>query len=150
MALDEIVKDDSKGSPKGKGKGKRAGKSDRRPAPYTPSYAGYSGSGRAGSSKGKGSGSSKGSSKGGGRSANNRRPAGFRTCKVGPETEVHNTAGYIANAMREGCPVNLKAGSSQALNQAMKAIALSRSFLEEEDLDLVAGAPALQEDTSNK
>lgn len=65
-----------------------------------------------------------------------RMRGGYKECKVLPDSDVHHTAGYIAAAMRSGSTLSVPGGSAVSLNQAVKAIALARSFLEEECFDL--------------
>eukprot|EP00929_Paragymnodinium_shiwhaense_P060728 TRINITY_DN3031_c0_g1_i2.p1 TRINITY_DN3031_c0_g1~~TRINITY_DN3031_c0_g1_i2.p1 ORF type:complete len:464 (+),score=109.41 TRINITY_DN3031_c0_g1_i2:141-1532(+) len=60
----------------------------------------------------------------------------LKLCKVGPDSDVHKTAGYIAAALRNGGPVTLSATSANGMNQALKALALARQLVAEEQLDL--------------
>lgn len=60
----------------------------------------------------------------------------FQTCKVGPTSDVHKTAGYIAAGARKGCPPLVIAAGAAGINQAIKSIALARNFLKDEDVDV--------------
>lgn len=60
----------------------------------------------------------------------------FKECKVLPGSDVRQTAGYMAIAMRNGSILSVTAASPEGLNQSVKAIALARSFLEDDGFDL--------------
>lgn len=47
-------------------------------------------------------------------------------------------AGAIAGVLRDACEVEIQAIGADAVNQAVKAIAIARSYIEENGLDLVA------------
>jgi len=53
----------------------------------------------------------------------------FSSCRVSNQADVHSLAGYLATGIREGRPPCVRAIGSAALNTAVKAVALARSFL---------------------
>lgn len=61
--------------------------------------------------------------------------------RVSSQSNPNATAGAIANAIRERGATDLQVIGAGALNQAIKAIAIARSFLAPEGIDLVC-APA--------
>ncbi len=61
--------------------------------------------------------------------------------RVSSQSNPNATAGAIANAVRESGATHLQVIGAGALNQAVKAIAIARSFLGPEGIDLVC-APA--------
>lgn len=64
--------------------------------------------------------------------------------KVGHNSEVRSVAGSIAHAIRDGNTPLLRAIGAGAVNQAMKALAVARRYLQEEGIDLAA-SPAFVE-----
>jgi stage V sporulation protein S len=56
--------------------------------------------------------------------------------KVAAQSNPATVAGAIANNVREGKSVEVVAMGAQAVNQAVKAIALSRDYLSRESVDL--------------
>eukprot|EP00310_Coccolithus_braarudii_P014253 CAMPEP_0183357786 /NCGR_PEP_ID=MMETSP0164_2-20130417/47357_1 /TAXON_ID=221442 /ORGANISM="Coccolithus pelagicus ssp braarudi, Strain PLY182g" /LENGTH=271 /DNA_ID=CAMNT_0025531505 /DNA_START=23 /DNA_END=838 /DNA_ORIENTATION=+ len=61
-----------------------------------------------------------------------------RACLIGPNTDIKKAAGSVAKFLREGTPPVVKAISPQNVNQAVKTLALARSYLADEGLDLYA------------
>jgi len=61
---------------------------------------------------------------------------GPRTLSVAAGSKVKALAGSISHTSRETQPPILQAVGASSLNQAIKAIAISRSFLEEDNIDL--------------
>ena len=59
-----------------------------------------------------------------------------RSLKVSSSTEAKSLAGAIASCTREGCRVELTAIGAGSVNQAVKAIAIARQYVEEEAIDL--------------
>lgn len=55
--------------------------------------------------------------------------------KVSTKSSPNAVAGAIAGIMREGRPVCVQVIGAGALNQAVKAIAIARSFVREDGLD---------------
>jgi len=73
---------------------------------------------------------------------------GSRCLKVSSESSTKKVAGAIAHCVRiGGVPPSLLAKGIKAINQAVKAIAKARTYLEEEDADLVA-QPAFEGQSS--
>jgi len=58
------------------------------------------------------------------------------TCLIGPNTDIKLSAGAVANFMREGTPPIVKAISPPNVNQAVKTLALARSYIDDEKLEL--------------
>ena len=56
--------------------------------------------------------------------------------KVAADSAPRLVAGAIAGMIREEKPVSLQAIGASAVNQAIKSIAVARSYLEEDNLDL--------------
>lgn len=56
--------------------------------------------------------------------------------RVGATTDVHLLAGATAHVLRDAGAVELQAIGAGAVNQAVKAIAITRAFLLNEGLDL--------------
>jgi stage V sporulation protein S len=56
--------------------------------------------------------------------------------KVAADSAPRLVAGAIAGMVREGKPVALQAIGASAVNQAVKAVAVARNYLEEDKLDL--------------
>lgn len=56
--------------------------------------------------------------------------------RVSSRSNPHRVAGAIAGLLREGREVALQAVGAGAVNQAVKAIAIARSFLEGEFVDV--------------
>jgi len=61
---------------------------------------------------------------------------GPRTLSVAAASNVKSLAGSIAHTSRAAAPPILQAVGANSLNQAIKAIAVSRSFLEGDDIDI--------------
>jgi len=59
-----------------------------------------------------------------------------RSLKVSSSTEAKALAGAIASCTREGSRVELTAIGAGSVNQAIKAIAIARQYVEEEAIDL--------------
>jgi len=59
-----------------------------------------------------------------------------RSLKVSSSTEAKSLAGAIASCTREGSRVELTAIGAGSVNQAIKAIAIARQYVEEEAIDL--------------
>jgi len=59
-----------------------------------------------------------------------------RSLKVSSATEAKALAGAIASCTREGSRVELTAIGAGSVNQAIKAIAIARQYVEEEAIDL--------------
>ena len=59
-----------------------------------------------------------------------------RSLKVSSNTEAKSRAGTIASCTREGSRVELTAIGAGSVNQAIKAIAIARQYVEEEAIDL--------------
>jgi len=59
-----------------------------------------------------------------------------RSLKVSSGTEAKSLAGAIASCTREGSRVELTAIGAGSVNQAIKAIAIARQYVEEEAIDL--------------
>ena len=59
-----------------------------------------------------------------------------RSLKVSGQTEAKSLAGAIASCTREGSRVELTAIGAGSVNQAIKAIAIARQYVEEEAIDL--------------
>ena len=59
-----------------------------------------------------------------------------RSLKVSSNTEAKALAGAIASCTREGSRVELTAIGAASVNQAVKAVAIARQFVEEEAIDL--------------
>ena len=59
-----------------------------------------------------------------------------RQLKVGKDTDAKALAGAIASCTREGSRVELTAIGAASVNQAVKAVAIARQFVEEEAIDL--------------
>jgi len=59
-----------------------------------------------------------------------------RSLKVSKDTEAKSLAGAIASCTREGSRIELTAIGAGSVNQAIKAIAIARQFVEEEAIDL--------------
>ena len=59
-----------------------------------------------------------------------------RSLKVSSNTEAKALAGAIASCTREGSRVELTAIGAGSVNQAIKAIAIARQYVEEEAIDL--------------
>ncbi len=57
--------------------------------------------------------------------------------KVSSKSNPNLVAGALAAVIRENAHAELQAVGAGAVNQAIKAIAIARSFLEEDHLDLV-------------
>ena len=57
-------------------------------------------------------------------------------CKIGGESDIKAAAGYVAKSLRESASVDVLAVGPFSVNQAVKALALARQFLEEDSLDL--------------
>jgi stage V sporulation protein S len=57
--------------------------------------------------------------------------------KVSSSSRVALVAGSIAHAIRDGNTPLLRAIGAAAVNQAVKAVAVARSYLQEEEIDLV-------------
>ncbi|MBN1178148.1 MAG: stage V sporulation protein S [Anaerolineae bacterium] len=56
--------------------------------------------------------------------------------KVAGDSAPRLVAGAIAGMIREGKPVALQSIGASAVNQAIKSIAVARSYLQEDGLDL--------------
>lgn len=59
-----------------------------------------------------------------------------RSLKVSSNTDAKSLAGAIASCTREGSRVELTAIGAGSINQAIKAIAIARQYVEEEAIDL--------------
>merc|ERR1719231_1865141 len=59
-----------------------------------------------------------------------------RSLKVGTQTDAKSLAGAIASCTRDGSRVELTAIGAGSVNQAIKAIAIARQYVEEEAIDL--------------
>lgn len=59
-----------------------------------------------------------------------------RSLKVSSNTEAKALAGAIASCTREGSRVELTAIGAGSINQAIKAVAIARQYVEEEAIDL--------------
>ena len=59
-----------------------------------------------------------------------------RQLKVGKDTDAKALAGAIASCTREPSRVELTAIGAASVNQAVKAVAIARQFVEEEAIDL--------------
>uniref|UniRef100_A0A7S3B085 Uncharacterized protein n=1 Tax=Haptolina ericina TaxID=156174 RepID=A0A7S3B085_9EUKA len=59
-----------------------------------------------------------------------------RSLKVSKDTEAKSLAGAIASCTREGSRVELTAIGAGSVNQAIKAVAIARQYVEEEAIDL--------------
>jgi len=59
-----------------------------------------------------------------------------RSLKVSSNTEAKALAGAIASCTREGSRVELTAIGAGSVNQAIKAVAIARQYVEEEAIDL--------------
>lgn len=57
--------------------------------------------------------------------------------RVSSQSNPNSTAGAIANVVRETGAAELQVIGAGALNQAIKAVAIARSFLTSSDIDLV-------------
>jgi len=57
--------------------------------------------------------------------------------KVSANSNPHSVAGAIAGSVRESGRAEIQAIGAGAVNQAIKAIAISRNFLENDGIDLV-------------
>ncbi len=64
-------------------------------------------------------------------------PPSLSPLLVSATSNTHKVAGAIASTLREKPQVAVQAIGAAAVNQAVKAIILARSFLERDDLDLV-------------
>jgi stage V sporulation protein S len=64
--------------------------------------------------------------------------------KVSSSSRAAAVAGSIAHAIRDGNTPLLRAIGAAAVNQAVKALAVARSYLQEEGIDLAA-SPAFVE-----
>lgn len=64
----------------------------------------------------------------------------FKCAKVRSESDIHQLAGYIAAGVRESRPPVVSAISIPNVNQAVKAIALARNFIQKEHWDLAVRA----------
>lgn len=56
----------------------------------------------------------------------------FSACRVSNTTDIHGIAGYVARGIREGRPPCVRAIGATNLNTAVKAVALARTFLNED------------------
>lgn len=67
-----------------------------------------------------------------------RQLGGFKieTLRVSGSSRPNSVAGAIAALIRSEGKVDVQAIGAQAVNQAVKAIAIARSYLEEDELDL--------------
>jgi len=57
--------------------------------------------------------------------------------KVSAQSNPNSVAGALAGVLRERASAELQAIGAGATNQAIKAVAIARSYLEASDLDLV-------------
>ncbi len=60
----------------------------------------------------------------------------IETLRVSGSSRPNSVAGAVAALLRSEGAVDVQAIGAQAVNQAVKAIAIARSYLEEDDLDL--------------
>lgn len=65
------------------------------------------------------------------------RSPGTNILKVSAQSNPNSVAGALAGVMRERETAELQAIGAGATNQAVKAIAIARSYLESSDYDLV-------------
>lgn len=65
------------------------------------------------------------------------RGPGTHVLKVSAQSNPNSVAGALAGVMRERPSAELQAIGAGATNQAVKAIAIARSYLESSDYDLV-------------
>ena len=59
-----------------------------------------------------------------------------RSLKVGTQTDAKSLAGAIASCTREGARVELTSIGAGSVNQAIKAVAIARQYVEAEAIDL--------------
>ncbi len=64
--------------------------------------------------------------------------------RVGSSSPVRGVAGSIAHALRENEQIVLRAIGAAAVNQAVKAVALARSYLAAEGVEIVV-VPSMQD-----
>jgi len=65
-------------------------------------------------------------------------PGNDPVLKVAARSNIHTLAGAIANRLRSGTEVEMVAIGPDSVNQAVKAIAVARTYLEDDPIDLVA------------
>jgi stage V sporulation protein S len=73
-----------------------------------------------------------------------RRYAGVEVLKVSAMSKPKSVAGALAAVLRENGVAEVQAVGAAAVNQAVKAIAISRGFVAPNGMDLVT-VPAFQE-----
>jgi len=61
----------------------------------------------------------------------------FEILKVSSKSNPHAVAGAVAGIVRQGAAAEVQVVGAGALNQAVKAIAIARGFVEDSGLDLV-------------
>jgi len=64
-------------------------------------------------------------------------PVGVQILKVSARSQPSMLAGAIAGVLRSGDIAQLQAIGAGAVNQAVKAIATARTYLEDDDIDLM-------------
>ena len=61
----------------------------------------------------------------------------FEILKVSSKSNPHAVAGAVAGIVRQGGAAEVQVVGAGALNQAVKAVAIARGFVEDSGLDLV-------------
>lgn len=59
-------------------------------------------------------------------------------CLIGPSTDVKKSAAFVAACLRDGTPPVVRAISAVNVNNAVKTIALTRNYIQDEGLELYA------------
>jgi stage V sporulation protein S len=66
------------------------------------------------------------------------KEVGMETLKVSSKSEPKSVAGAIAAILRNGESVEIMAIGASAVNQAVKSIAVARSYVTADEIDLVS------------
>jgi stage V sporulation protein S len=64
-------------------------------------------------------------------------PSPPRTLKVSAKSNPNAVAGALAAVMRERNSAEIQAVGAGAINQAIKAVAIARSYLKDSDIDVI-------------
>eukprot|EP00457_Paulinella_chromatophora_P005638 gb/GEZN01005655.1/.p1 GENE.gb/GEZN01005655.1/~~gb/GEZN01005655.1/.p1 ORF type:complete len:285 (+),score=27.26 gb/GEZN01005655.1/:688-1542(+) len=156
MSLDDMIKQENKsggGRRGGSGRGRRGGRGGGRNGRDGGNGARDGGSRTRDAGSGSGGGRGRGASRdrprnrstpyerpesgsGGGRSRPRAPVVGLTELKVSAQSNPKTVAGALSVASRQGTVPNLLATGMNSLNQAVKAIAIARTYLEEDGFDL--------------
>jgi len=74
----------------------------------------------------------------------------FRTCTITAEADIHKTAGYIAAGVRNERPPFVVGYDAAMVGQAVKTLAIVRTYLEKEWLDIMLQPEAIGEDIDDE